>query len=71
MKNVTLGPPGNPAELLAMIDEAGCTNSITLRREGQLSEHHVWGCAINHSLEKIITDSLERREGKKSLRATM
>lgn len=59
MKNVLLDPPGNTAELLAMTDEADCTNPIRLRRERQLSERHV--CAINHSLEKIITASLEEK----------
>lgn len=61
MKNVILDPPGNTAELPSMIDEADCTNPIRLRRERQLSEQHV--CAINHSLEKIITGSLEERGG--------
>lgn len=54
MKNATLDPPGSTAELLAVTDEGDHTTSIVLGERGG-PQSGMCACAINHSLEKIIT----------------
>lgn len=51
MKNVTLDPSGNTA----VVDEADHTYSIVLGERGS-PPSSMCVCAINHSLEKIITE---------------